>query len=152
MLHVVQRARGRHDVERGALEGQRHRVAFDQLDVGRSPLASFGEQLGDDVDAHDLTDVRRQRERERAGARADIQCPLLAAQRQEAAEPFLRLCGAPILVRRDELGRLGEAPPYLSGLVPAIQMITRVNSPSALTSKKLQLCMSFFVPSTSSPT
>ena len=40
---------------------------------------------------------------------------------------------------------------YLSGFVPAIQMITRLNSPSAFTSKKLQLCMSFFDPSESSP-
>ena len=40
---------------------------------------------------------------------------------------------------------------YLSGFVPAIQMITRLNFPSASMSKKLQLCMSFFVPSTSSP-
>ena len=40
---------------------------------------------------------------------------------------------------------------YFSGLVPAIQMMTRENFPSASTSKKLQLCMSFFVPSTSSP-
>ena len=36
---------------------------------------------------------------------------------------------------------------YFSGFVPAIQMITRLNFPSASTSKKLQLCMSFFVPS-----
>ena len=40
---------------------------------------------------------------------------------------------------------------YLSGFVPAIQMMTRVNSPAALMSKKLQLCMSFVVPSVSSP-
>jgi pimeloyl-ACP methyl ester carboxylesterase len=40
---------------------------------------------------------------------------------------------------------------YFSGFVPAIQMITRLNFPSASMSKKLQLCMSFFVPSTSSP-
>ena len=36
---------------------------------------------------------------------------------------------------------------YFSGFVPAIQMITRLNFPSASMSKKLQLCMSFFVPS-----
>ena len=41
--------------------------------------------------------------------------------------------------------------PYFSGFVPAIQMITRLNFPSASMSKKLQLCMSFFVPSSSSP-
>ena len=40
---------------------------------------------------------------------------------------------------------------YFSGFVPAIQMITRLNFPSASMSKKLQLCMSFFVPSLSSP-
>ena len=40
---------------------------------------------------------------------------------------------------------------YLSGFVPAIQMITRLNFPSASKSKKLQLCMSFFEPSFSSP-
>ena len=40
---------------------------------------------------------------------------------------------------------------YFSGFVPAIQMITRLNFPSASMSKKLQLCMSFFVPSFSSP-
>jgi hypothetical protein len=42
-------------------------------------------------------------------------------------------------------------PAYFSGFVPAIQMMTRENLPSASTSKKLQLCMSFFVPSASSP-
>ena len=36
---------------------------------------------------------------------------------------------------------------YFSGFVPAIQMMTRLNFPSASMSKKLQLCMSFFVPS-----
>jgi hypothetical protein len=40
---------------------------------------------------------------------------------------------------------------YFSGFVPAIQMITLLNRPSASMSKKLQLCMSFFVPSRSSP-
>ena len=40
---------------------------------------------------------------------------------------------------------------HCSGFVPAIQMITRVNFPSASKSKKLQLCMSFFEPSLSSP-
>ena len=48
-------------------------------------------------------------------------------------------------------GRARRKPSYLSGFVPAIQMMTRENLPSASTSKKLQLCMSFFVPSTSSP-
>ena len=38
-----------------------------------------------------------------------------------------------------------------SGFVPAIQMITRLNFPSASKSKKLQLCMSFCEPSFSSP-
>ena len=42
-------------------------------------------------------------------------------------------------------------PVYLSGLVPAIQMMTRVNFPSASKEKKLQLCMSFFEPSFNSP-
>ena len=40
---------------------------------------------------------------------------------------------------------------YFSGFVPAIQMITRLNFPSASKSNKLQLCMSFFEPSFSSP-
>ena len=57
--------------------------------------------------------------------------------------------------RRQEVGLgspLLHRPRYLSGLVPAIQMITRLKRPSASKSKKLQLCMSFTVPSFSSPT
>ena len=41
--------------------------------------------------------------------------------------------------------RTAADPRYFSGFVPAIQMITRLNFPSASMSKKLQLCMSFFV-------
>jgi hypothetical protein len=54
---------------------------------------------------------------------------------------------SPFLGKRRDCGALG----YFSGFFPAIQMMTRVNLPSPSTSKKLQLCMSFFVPSLSSP-
>ena len=40
---------------------------------------------------------------------------------------------------------------YFSGFEPAIQMITRLNFPRSSNVKKLQLCMSFSVPSRSSP-
>ena len=43
------------------------------------------------------------------------------------------------------------SPAHFRGFVPAIQMITRLNFPSPSNAKKLQLCMSFFVPSFSSP-
>ena len=109
------------------------------------------EQLRDEVDADDLAHERRQRNRERPRARADVEGPLVPGQRQQVGDSFARLRRAPVLLSSDERGRLGEPPPYFSGFVPAIQMMTRVNWPSALMSKKLQLCMSFFVPSESSP-
>jgi hypothetical protein len=58
--------------------------------------------------------------------------------------------GDPIRARH-ALAACGRRLVYFSGFVPAIQMMTRENLPSASTSKKLQLCMSFFVPSASSP-
>src|SRR5205823_13710807 len=120
-------------------------------DVRWRALSTLGEQLGDDVDADDLAHERRQRNRERAGPGADVERPLVARQRQQLGDPLARLLRAPVLLRGDERGRLGEPPPYFSGFVPAIQMMTRANWPLPSMSKKLQLCMSFFVPSVSSP-
>ena len=122
-----------------------------ELDVRRRALATLGEQLGNEVDADDLAHERRQCDRERARAGADVEGPLAPGQRQQVGDSFARLVSAPILMLGDEGGRPGEPPPYFSGFVPAIQMMTRVNCPSASMSKKLQLCMSFFVPSESSP-
>src|SRR3954465_4696933 len=44
-----------------------------------------------------------------------------------------------------------KASSQCSGFVPAIQMIRRVDFPAASQAKKLELCMSFFEPSSSSP-
>src|SRR5206468_2688215 len=65
------------------------------------------EQLRDDVDANDLAHERRQRDRKRAGA--NVEGALLACQRQQAAQPLLRLSGAQVLQLRDQLSRLAEA-------------------------------------------
>jgi hypothetical protein len=99
------------------------------------------------------------------GARASANAPAPVPMSRTRSSPF----GASRLTRRSSVSaarascsaatssavsanRLWTASDsYLSGFVPAIQMMTRVNWPSALTSKKLQLCMSFFVPSFSSP-
>jgi len=148
---VMQRPRGRHELERRTVERQRGRVPLDGLDVRRRTLATFGEELRNEVQADDFTHEWRQRDRERPGAGADVEHLLLARQREQLADSLARLGSAPILLLGDEGGRPGEPPLYFSGFVPAIQMMTRVNCPSGLMSKKLQLCMSFFVPSTSSP-
>ncbi len=68
----------------------------------------------------------------------------LGAQRRDRARGRARVGGRPAS-RYDLLNH------YCSGFVPAIQMITRVNFPSSLKVKKLQLCMSFLEPSLSSP-
>ena len=148
---VVQRARRRDEVEGGSVERERSCVALDELDVRGRALATLGKELGNEVDADDLADERSQRDRERARAGADVEGALVPGQGQQVGDSFARLRRAPVLLRGDERGRLREPPPYFSGFVPAIQMMTLVNRPSALMSKKLQLCMSFFVPSESSP-
>ena len=124
---MVQRARRRDQVEGGAVERQRGRVALDELDVRGRTLATLGEELGNEVDADDLAHERRQRNRERTRAGADVEGTLVPGQRQQVGDSFARLRRAPVLLSSDERGRLGEPPPYFSGFVPAIQMMTRVN-------------------------
>ena len=123
----MQRARRRDQVEGGAVERQRGRVALDELDVRGRTLATLGEELGNEVDADDLAHERRQRDRQRARAGADVEGPLVPGRRQQVGDSFARLRRAPVLLRGDERGRLGEPPPYFNGFVPAIQMMTRVN-------------------------
>ena len=80
-------------------------------------------------------------------------CPALSGPPSEPP-PRITVSQGPFGAARGPAGREPARAPasYLSGFAPAIQMITRVKRPSGPTSKKLQLCMSFFVPSTSSPT
>jgi hypothetical protein len=124
---VVQHARGGDHVEGGAVERERRRVALDELDVHGRALATLGEEFGNEVDADDLAHERRQRNRERAGPGADVEGPFLTGQREQIGDALARLRRAAILLRSDERGRLREPPPYFSGFVPAIQMMTRVN-------------------------
>jgi hypothetical protein len=72
-------------------------------------LAALFEQLRDDVDAKDLARERRERDCKRAGAGGNVEGALLPPQRQQAAQPLLRLRGAAVLQLRDELSRLAEA-------------------------------------------
>ena len=76
---VVQRPQRADEVERAELEGQLRRVALDERHV-REPLRALPrllEELRDDVDADDLAHVRRERERQRAGAAARVERPLV---------------------------------------------------------------------------
>jgi len=73
--------------------------------------AALFEQLRDDVDADHLAHERRQPDRERAGACADIERALLAGQGQQSAQTLPRRCHAAVMLLPDELSRLTEALP-----------------------------------------
>jgi hypothetical protein len=108
---VVQRACRADEVERAGPVRQPGRVRLDELDVRGRPLAALFDQLRDDVDADDLAHERRESDRERTRAGADIERALLARQRQQVAQPLLLRCRAAVLLLREELSRLAEALP-----------------------------------------
>ena len=107
---MVQRAPRAGEVEREALERKRGRVALDERRIRRRALSRGVEQLGDEIDPDDLTDERRQRERQRACTGADVQRTLVPPEgRDERAQLLAHLLDLLTRVRGDALGRCGEA-------------------------------------------
>ncbi len=76
----------------------------------RRAQARLGEQLGRAVDADDLADMRRERERERACSGARVERTLVPRRLDEAADVLGQL-GPPALLELGELRR---------GLTPTI--------------------------------
>jgi hypothetical protein len=81
--YVVKCPAGAGEVERAVLERKARRVPLDEGDVRGSERPRPLEQLGDDVYAHDLPDERRERQRERPGAGAAVECALVPTRNQE---------------------------------------------------------------------
>jgi hypothetical protein len=75
----VQRPQRPSEIEGPVVERELRRVALDEADVREPlcPLASLLEQLGNEVDPHDLADMRRQREGERSRAGARVKRSLI---------------------------------------------------------------------------
>src|SRR5207247_966400 len=84
--NVMQRAPRAGEIERARLERKVRRVSLHERDVCRRVLAGPVEQLGNDVHAHDLTDERRERERERARTGPAVDRTLVSIRRDEGAE------------------------------------------------------------------
>ena len=105
----MQRAPRAGEIEGARLERKVRRVALDEHDVLRRAFASEPEQLGDDVDADDLADERRQCERQRARTGPAVDRPLISVRCDEGAQLLAyRLDLLPSVIR-DALGRRPEA-------------------------------------------
>ena len=98
---VVQNPHAARDVERSVLERQGGRVADDELAVRRRELVARCDEVGREVDADDVLDEGRQRERERTGSAAAVQRALAAVERrQELLDAILERRRAPFLARQ----------------------------------------------------
>ena len=91
--------------------GRLRDVALDERHVGKlaGARARQRQQLGHGIHRHDLADVRRDREREGARARAGVQHVLVAARRDEAPQPGAQLVAPLLLQRCEQRGGVGEA-------------------------------------------
>jgi hypothetical protein len=85
------------------------RVAFDEVDVGGRALPGELEQLGDAIDPHDVAHERRQSQRERARAAADVDHALAPVGEDECRDALRQLRSAHVLMRGDLLRSAGEA-------------------------------------------
>ena len=106
--HVVERPRRADEVEGSGRKRERGRVRLDVLDTGRRAQARLREELGDDVDADDPRDERRQCDRDRAGAGAHVERALAAVEGEQAPEPLARRRRTQLLVLGEQLRRLCE--------------------------------------------
>ena len=103
LRRVVQRPHRRRKVERERVERQRLAVADDHLAVGRRVGARPGRRLLVDFDGDHRSDPGGQSERKGAGSGADVQRPLVAAQRQQPLQVLGEGRGAPPPVARHGL-------------------------------------------------
>jgi hypothetical protein len=105
---VMERAVRARKIEVGARESQRFPVPLDEVRVRERASPGELEQLGHGVDADDLPHERRQRERERTGAGADVQRSFVAARPDEVAHLLRQPGSAVVLVCGEALGRTCE--------------------------------------------
>jgi hypothetical protein len=114
-VDVVQHCTLADEVERLSREAEVRDVALDELHVRvvlARVLATEFEQLGDEIDADDVANVRRERERERTRAGADVEHDLVAARLDEL---------------RNALGQPGQAPQGRLGDALRIRAEARAN-------------------------
>ena len=129
--HVVQRAARAREIEREVLERQRRHVGLDERGVRRRIAPRGLEQLGNEIDADDLPDERREREgeRARAGARVERALVAVAAASGSSAAPRAAIrparASAPSRPRRSprsarEPSRRGSCVDHLAARAPWI--------------------------------
>ena len=98
---VMQDPHAARDVERSVLELQGGRVADEELAVRWRDLVARCDEVDREVDADDVLDEGRQRERERTGSAAAVERPLAAVERrQELLNAILERRRAPFLARQ----------------------------------------------------
>ena len=79
-LCVVQNAPGASEFERVGGKRERRRVGEEVGDIRWRASTRLGKHFGDEIDAHHRGDVAGEGDRKRAGAGADIECPLDAVE------------------------------------------------------------------------
>src|SRR5207247_2453230 len=93
-----------------AFEREVHHVTLDERGVGRGVTPGRVEQLRHEIDADDVPDEWCERKREGPGARARIQCVLVAVDRsKERTELLAHLLDLLPRMRGDTLRRRAEA-------------------------------------------
>ncbi len=126
---VVEHAHAPDEIEVAVREGERRRVPqHERASLGRV-LAGSGEELLRGVDTHDLAHERRQGVGERARSAADVERPLVAAERSEQPpEPRLQVVVALGLERASMLDRAGHRTTSLVRLAPGDTRIPHASS------------------------
>src|SRR5262249_7135468 len=103
-VDVMERPQRSGEVEGGVVEVELAGVADDEGDIpGDREAPRALDTLRVDLDRDDLAHVRRERERQRAEAAADVERPLVAARKDEVADPLRERGAAVELQRLDEV-------------------------------------------------
>ena len=106
---VMERPVCAREVEGSVGKGESSPVSRDELRVRQGACACELEQLGHRVESDDRPHERRDRERQRAGPRPDVEGEFVAARPGEVPHLLRELRGAGILPRRDAFRRAREA-------------------------------------------
>jgi hypothetical protein len=105
----MERAVRTDEVEGRIRKRQSRPVSLDEIRIRQGARPRKLEELGHRVEPDYLAHERREGERERAGAGADVERALVSPRLGEIAHLFGKACRASVLPRRDALGRTGEA-------------------------------------------
>ena len=105
---VVQRPARAREVEGAGVERQIRRVPLDERRIRRCVRPRPLEQLRDDVHTDDLTDERRQCERERPGTGAHVEGTLIAVRQHEGLELLAHHLHLLLCVFGDKVSRRAE--------------------------------------------